>query len=394
MSTHPYEQFSVSWNQVAAFRLARHHLLERAPTGALVSVVRDMTGAQAQLLSAAQTSLWSRVQDLQIAHIEEALRQRTLVRAACMRRTLFLVSSEDLAIFVRGSARRAEKEIHWARGKGVPDRVVDAAIDAALNALDRPLTRPEIAERVSRSLGVRTRAFHGGGWGNQRRIAAVPVGKLTYPVVDLLHLVGARGVVCYGLNRGNEPTFVRADAWIPGWQDVLREQAEGILLRRYLQSFGPATAPDFALWTGMSLTEAREIWAREQADFVPVDVQGWAATVLREDLDELAQAEFERPLVRLLPYFDSFLLGHKEREHLIAMQHRPKVYRAQGWIAPVVLVDGRVAAVWEHAREENRLRVKVTKFGSIPRGVPAGIREEAQDLGRFLGTPNVDVQIG
>src|SRR6266536_1213362 len=67
--------------------------------------------------------------------------------------------------------------------------------------------------------------------------------------------------------------------------------------------------------------------------------------------DELAQAELERLLVRLLPYFDSFLLGHKEREHLMAMEHRPKVYRPQGWIAPVVLGNGRGAAVWEHARE-------------------------------------------
>ena len=353
-----------------------------------------MAGAQAQLLSAAQISLWSRVRDLQIAHIEEALSKRILVKASCMRRTLFLVPSRDLAIFVRGSARRAEKEIRWALGKGVPDRLVDAAIDAVLGALDQPLTRQEIAERVSRTLGVQMQSIHGGGWGSRRKVAAVPVGELTYPVVDLLHLAAARGVVCYGPNRNNEPTFVRADAWIPHWQDLPVEQAEGSLLRRYLWSFGPATAADFASWTGISLTGAREIWAREQANFAPVNIEGWDAAVLREDLDNLAQAEFERPLVRLLPYFDTFLLGHKERDHLVAMKHRSKVYRAQGWIAPVVLVDGRVIAVWEHAREGGRLRVKVAKFGPMSRRITDGIREEAQDLGRFLGIPNVDIQIG
>jgi hypothetical protein len=57
-------------------------------------------------------------------------------------------------------------------------------------------------------------------------------------------------------------------------------------------------------------------------------------------------------------------------------------------------VDGRAVAVWEHTREGNRLRIKVAKFGPISRRVAAGIREEARDLGRFLGTPNVDVQIG
>ena len=396
MSTRQHAQLSVTWNQVAAFRLSRHHLSERAPKKALISVVRDMGGAQAQLLSAAQISLWPRVRDLRATDVEKAISERTLVKASCMRHTLFLVPAENLAVFVQGSgsARRAEKEIRWARGKGVPDRIIDAAIDAALSALDQPCTRPEIAERVSRALGVRMQAIHGGGWGSRSKVAAVPVGNLTIPVVYLLQLAAARGIVCYGTNRGHAPTFVRADAWIPQWRGVPREQAEGILLRMYLRAFGPATATDFAMWTGITLTEAREIWAREQADFAPVNVEGWAAAVLREDLDELAQAEFERPLIRLLPYFDSFLLGHKERQHLVAMEHRPKVYRAQGWIAPVVLVDGRAIAVWEHAREGNRLRVNVAKFGSISRRISAGIREEARDLGRFLGTPNVEVQIG
>lgn len=111
MSTYQHMQFSVTWNQVAAFRLSRHHLSERAPKKALISVAGDMAGAQAQLLSAAQISLWSRVRGLQIAHVEEALSERTLVKASCMRRTLFLVPSKELAIFIRGSARRAEKEV-------------------------------------------------------------------------------------------------------------------------------------------------------------------------------------------------------------------------------------------------------------------------------------------
>jgi len=394
MSTRKHAPSSVSWKQVAAFRLARHHLSERAPKKALLSVVRDMGGAQAQLLSAAQISLWARVRDLQIAQIEKALSERRLVKASCMRRTLFLVPSEHLAVFVRGTARRAEKEIRWARGKGVPDRVIDAAIEAVLDVLDQPLTRPEIAERVSGALGVQIRAYQGGGWGNRRELAAVPVGELTYPVVDLLHLAGARGVVCYGPKRGSEPTFVRADAWIPGWRDVSREEAEDLLLRWYLRAFGPATAADFALWTGITLTDAREIWARQEADLTLVNVEGWQAAVFRQDLHDLAQAELERPLVRLLPYFDSFLLGHKEREHLAATQHRPNIYRPQGWIAPVVLVDGRAVAVWEHVWNGDRLQVKVTKFGSLSRRIAVGIREEARDLGRFLGTQNLDIQIG
>jgi hypothetical protein len=386
-------EYPVAWNQVAAFRLSRHHLLERAPARNLVSVVGDMAGVQAQLLSAAQTSIWSRVRDLQIAQVERAVSKRTLVKAACMRQTLFLVPARDLAVFVRGTAGRAEKEIRWALGKGVPERVIDAAIDAALNSLDEPRTRMEIAERASRILGVQVQSYHGGGWGNNRMLAAVPVGHLNYPVVDLLHLVAARGVVCYGPSRGSEPTFVRADAWIPKWKDAPREQAEEQLLLRYMRAFGPATATDFALWTGMALRNAQRVWARMQSRFATVNVEGGRAEVLQDDLEVLAAARLEQPVIRLLPYFDTFLLSHKERDHLVTSEHRPSVYRAQGWIAPVALVNGRVIGVWEHIRSGDHLEVKVRKFASIPRAIASGIREQARDLGRFLGARNIDVQI-
>lgn len=94
----------VTWKQIAAFRLARHHLSERAPTRSLIAVARDMAGAQAQVLSAAQISLRARVRDLGIENVNAAVRERTLVKAWCMRRTLHLLPSEDLGIFVRGSA--------------------------------------------------------------------------------------------------------------------------------------------------------------------------------------------------------------------------------------------------------------------------------------------------
>jgi hypothetical protein len=352
-----------------------------------------MAGVQAQLPSAAQLSLWSRVRDLKIVDVENALDQRTLVKASCMRRTLFLVPSRRLTTFVRGSAQRAEKEINWARRKGVPDRILDAAIAATLNVLNQPLTRYEIAERVSRALGVQMQNIQGGGWGSRRKVAAVSVGKLTYPVVDLLNLVAARGVVCYGPKHENQPTFVRADAWIPNWQDLTVELAEDTLLHVYLRTYGPATPADFAYWTGITLTGARKIWSRNQTSLATVSVEGWPGTVLQKDLDELTRTEFERLPTRLLPYFDSFLLGHKERNHLVAANYRPKVYRPQGWIAPTVLVNGRVAGVWKHTQEGNRLRVNVTKFGFMPRHVAPSIREEARDLGRFLGIPKVDVQI-
>jgi hypothetical protein len=385
---------SVTREQVDAYRLARHHLVRRAPRGALGRVVEGMAGAQAQLLSAAQISLSARIADLTVPDVDGALAQRLVVKVGCMRRTLYLVPADLVAVFVRGTARRAEKEVRWALGKGVPSGAVEAAIDAALGALDEPRTRAEIAERACRTLGTRPRLVHGGGWGSRGKVAAVPVGTLTYPVVDLLHLTAARGVVCYGGPRNGEPTFVRADAWVPGFEDVAPEDAETRLLRRYLEAFGPATATDFAVWTGMTVREARAIWGRAESELVPVEVEGVEASTLLADVDELSRARVERPHVRLLPYFDSYLLGHADRRHLVSDEHRRQVSRAQGWIAPVVLVDGRVLGVWSHTHKRGRLALEVTPLGRLTRRVVAGVHTEAEELQRFLGAEDLQVTFG
>jgi hypothetical protein len=382
----------VSWDQVRAFRLGRHHLVERASPRSLTTVVGDITGAQAQLLSAAQMSIWARVRDLTPEMVESALwNERSLTKAWCMRRTLFLVPSHELATFVRGSARRAEKEIRWILNRGVSERNLDRVLGATLTMLDRPVTRTQLAERVSRSLGLRLRWARGGGWGSQRKVACVQVGSVTCPVYFLLHLLGARAVFCSGPNQGNEPSFVRADRWLPAWTDLSPDRAEEQLLRKYLGAFGPATPSDFALWSGMRLTDAKGIWARQEAEVARVNIEGWPAWVLRQDLSPLQEASLSESSVRMLPFFDSFLLGHTEREHLVPKAHHLRVYRPQGWVAPVVLVDGRVKGVWSYVCKGERLRVGLDLFGSVPRALSATIREESRDLARFLGCSEVQV---
>ncbi len=397
-------ELPLTWRQVAAFRLQRHGLLDRSaagatdPSGALAARTGEIGGVQAQLLSAAQLALWARLDGLQMAHIEQAFAERTLVKAAGMRQTQFFFPANELALFVRGAARRAEKAVRWTLGKGVPQSAVERAAEAALQALDQPRTRPEIARLVCRALGVREKVVQGGvGWGSRREVSAVPVGHIDFPVVYLLQLAAARGVFCSGPNHGSEPTFVRADAWIPGWRDLPQDEAEARLLVRYLRAFGPAAPADYAQWSGMTLGEARSLWA--QAGLAAVSVEGWQAQALPADLPALAQAERALgapapPVVRLLPHFDTFLLGHVQRGHLAAPVHQPLIYRPQGWIAPVILVDGRAAGTWEQAHDGDSLRIRVKGFAPLSAEVRAGIEAQASRLASFVGAEGVEVEAG
>ncbi len=199
---------------------------------------------------------------------------------------------------------------------------------------------------------------------------------------------------CHGPPRGNEPTFVRAEAWVSGWKDLPGEAAERELLRRYLAAFGPATPADFAWWTGMLRSEAERLWAGLGSEIAPVSLESRTAGILVKDLPALLDRDEPVFPARLLPYFDSFLLGHGDRGRLVPPRHYGKVYRPQGWVSPVVLIDGQVAGVWAHARRGGRLAVSVTGFGGPVRRARRDLAAEAHDLARFLGADRSALSLG
>jgi len=98
--------------------------------------------------------------------------------------------------------------------------------------------------------------------------------------------------------------------------------------------------------------------------------------------------------VRLLPMFDPFVFAAQSHRRLFFdQQHKDRIYRTAGWISATVIVDGRIAGVWEYARGKAGLRVQANLFAPPPARVRAGIEAEAARLGDFLGQPVTAVEI-
>ena len=384
----------VSWRKVAALRLSQHHLSKRRPSASMPSVLADIGGAQSQVLSAAQMSIWARVKGARIRDMNSAIwNDHTLVRAWAMRRTMFLLPSDQLAVFVRGTTRRAAYNFRYALSRIGSQEKLDKLLDAVLDALDEPRTRSDLAEILHKSHGYKLKSKAGGGWGNKRPVPWVEVGGSLLPVGWLLHVIAARDVIVSGPGDGNEATYVRADKWIPHWKDMPVEKAEHELLVKYLRAYEPTTLQDFALWAGMYVRDAKPIWEIEAENLVHVDVEGWKASILRSDLLDLERAELEEPVVRMLPYFDSFLLGHKSHRNIVDQRNRKKIYRDQGWVSPVLLVNGRAEGTWSHDLRKGILNCRVTPFSRVSTKVSSSIKEEASDLARFFECSDVKTVI-
>ncbi len=340
-----------------ARRLARSALTERSSS--LVDVVRQVGGIHAQVQASAELQLAARVDGIAQDDVRHALwRDRTLVKAWTLRGTLHLHAADELRLW---HAARAERESlpEWPDPAGVVHPVVSAgevaelqrAVWAAAGA--EPLLREELMDEVVRGAGRKHE-------GRLRSGFAFFIGDL-----------------CQGPPQGNKITLVRPDRWIGKWPRVKAEDARAEILRRFLWAYGPSRPQEFHKWFGGDVPF-------DTVDVEEVDVEGRRTFVLAGDTDfpELGKS------VRLLPEYDVYVMGFREREHLVPERVRAQVaahgrgrYEGPAGVR-FVLVDGVAAGLWERKKSANRLELGVAPAGRVNR---AALKAEASRYAGFFG---------
>jgi len=366
----------VSWSQVHAFRLQRHHLAGRAPKKDLAKVVGDMGGAQAQLMSAAELQIATRV-DCTVDDVRQALwTEKALVKTWLMRGTLHLARADDLPLF---TAAMGKRWIHirpsWLKFMQVTEPELWTIVDeigAAVNGT--PMTREELIAVIGKGKSAHVRELLKSGWGGMLKPAA------------------RNGRLCFGPNRGQSVTFVNPREWLPRWREVDPEEAIVEAARRYLRAYGPATKTDFARWWGAWPGVGNAAWSGLAKELVHASVEGTRLDILKSDLNALRTAKITEP-VQLLPAFDPYILGHANRDHLFDRVHGPKVSRTAGWISAVVLVDGRVAATWTHTLANRTLRITIEPFRNLTTVIKSEIRQKADALASSVGATKTELKV-
>jgi hypothetical protein len=62
-----------------------------------------------------------------------------------------------------------------------------------------------------------------------------------------------------------------------------------------------------------------------------------------------------------------------------------RVYRPQGWLSPVLLVNGRMEGVWRHEVKGRHVDVSIEPFTSVPTWAAKAAEAEAERLAAWLG---------
>lgn len=352
-------------------RAQRLHPATAWPTADAAGLVRAVVGLQAQEAAADRLSARARTRPASglTAEAVEAARveTRTLARAWAMRGTLHLVAAEDLAWllpllgprFVRGAQRRRAElgldEASSERGVGVIRRAL---------AEHGPQTRAELRAHLQRA-----------GIPNQGQA-----------LVHVMYRAALEGVCVYGPDRAGEETLALIDDWAPAARTApLPEPAAWAeLARRYLAAYGPAGPEDLAAWAGMSLSEARQAFAQLVGELAEVRLAGEALYLLARDAEALAAPLPRAPVVRLLPRFDTYLLGYRGRDLVVDAAHSRRVLPGGGMLLATLLVNGRAAGTWQTKRGRDGLALTIVPFAPLPATVRRGVAAETAALGDFL----------
>jgi hypothetical protein len=298
-----------------------------------------------------------------------------------MRGTLHLVASDDLGWLLgllgpgfaaAGKQRRAQLGLEDAAStRGV--RIITGAL-----ARHGPLTRAEIAEHL---------ASHG-----------LPATEQA--PIHLIAFAALQGLVCLGPDKANKSTYALLSDWVNLGATLPREEALVKLARRYLAAHAPAAVEDYATWSGLPLGEARTAWKALSGDLLEVEVQGTRKSGAERDtqgggtlqmlpaqsiwLDTLSD---DRTAVRLVPNFDPYLLGYRNRNLAVAPEHAKRIHPGGGIIHPALLANGQAVGNWRIKRSPKRLEIVVAPFAKLNGEVVNGLEAEVAEIGRFLDLP-------
>ena len=366
--------YEVTSDSARLFTLRRHHLIEPAKPEQAVDVIDDILGLNAQGALNYQLSLWSRVEGLDRGFIRRALtEEKTLVRSWLMRNTVHIVPSRSFPL-VRAALRESLMG-EWNRwtvktgSKEDPKSWEKHYPDVLESLAEGPLTANEILAELEWSREKGKRILH-----------------------RVIREMSLKGLLCHASPSGpwyhdTEHTFSRVDKWLPGVDidEVDRDEAKRRLVVGYLRGFGPASIRDFSYWTGMRVRDGGDFFKLVEGSIEEIRITGQRAScyVLAEDLSDLLDNDDIPSIARLLPQFDSLIMGHKDKERFIDPSSKSKIFLPRADVAATILLDGLVKGVWKMKREKKKWNLTIRAFEKLSEEDRSRVEGEVERLRKF-----------
>jgi len=295
--------------------------------------------------------------------VEAACDAGEIVRSWPMRGTLHLVPAEDLGWLLELGAPRAVRSAASRRAAlGIAEADVKRARETAVASLTggRRLSRGALAAAIAAD-GVSTAGQRG---------------------YHLLWYLSQTGTLVLGPTDGGQQSFVLLDEWVPAPRRLERDEALGEIAVRYFRSHGPATIGDLARWSGLTVADVRRGLSVAGDRLATVEIDGVAYHLAPETLATTTVGAD----VHLLPGFDEYLLGYRDRSAALAPEHADAIVPgANGMFRPTIVADGMVVGTWRRRVRARSVAIEPTTFTPLSSRHRDGLADAAQAYGAYLG---------
>jgi len=383
MSANAAGPVAVTWSEVTARRMARHALSAPAMDMDPADIAAVLCGVHAQVLSAAELSIGRRIEGATRAKVQHALwEERTLVKTFGPRGTIHLLATVDLPMWTGAlSAVPSSASMHPERVRFTPEQAeeVIAAIGDAL--ADSELTVDELTEAIGDRVGL---------WAIERTMEAF---QDKWPRWRQLTSTAAHcGMLCFGRDRHRRVTYTNPHRWLGGFRPADADASLRTLVARYLYTYGPATPQHFARWLGVPPRYAAALFDELADALERVELDGEPSWTLAGDT---GMPSVPHRGVRLLPYFDAYVVAGQPRERLYPGEAAARGLTPAGQAGnyPVVLVDGVVGGVWHQRRSGRRLAITVEPLRPLTKRRRRELEDEI-DLVRAILEATATLTVG
>lgn len=344
--------------EIASYRLKSQQLCnpDIASADALVGYFGAM---QAQDPAMCKWALGVRIPGLSDAAVEKLMDSGKILRTHVLRPTWHLVHPDDVSWMIDLTApniRRLMKTND--RHLGLDEKTYAKALDVIGVAVNDhgPQTRKELMEILEFS-GIDTSEYRSGHF-----LIAAELEK----------------IIISGSRKGKEATYAAFKDRVKKEKNLDREEALAELARRYFQSHGPSILEDFCWWSGLNKTDSRKGIGAIEKELESVEIEG------RKYLFSEGLSAINTKSAHLLPAFDEFFIGYKDRTAALEQMHHKKAMSVNGIFRPVMLLDGQGVGLWKRTLSGNRMDVFFEYLSNVPKNREKDFEKQQESFEKFL----------
>jgi DNA glycosylase AlkZ-like len=326
-------------------------------------VVASLGAMQAQDYHAALWALGLRTPGATEASIETALREGDVIRTHVMRATWQYLARDD---------------VPW----------ILALIGPRVIATLRPrFRRLELDDRrLGRCGDLFSKALADGGHLTRREMQqTLERARVSATGVRLAHILAwaeLSGIICSGGRRGRQQTFALLDDRVPASSPLARDEALATLALRYFTSRAPATERDFTWWSGLTLGTVREAIDLAGSELETIHIDG---VTYHAPSGSIKRTRSRSPDVHLLPAFDEYLIGYRDRSALVEPAHAQNVNGGGGLLRPIIVIDGIVSGTWKRTLAKDGVDIVAHPFRPLNDEEYETVHAASGRYGDFLG---------